>query len=129
MTYFEKHVKESILVDEKVTIGSIMGLVDKLVDRFEYNPNVEVENLKIYFENDDDFKRKKSEYPSGTWKLCINLQVRGKPCVIYVGGEKDRLYCLNTQSKSKYIIYGKLNRLMAPDKDKDIGFYVFNNLY
>ena len=91
MTYFEKHVKESILVDEKVTIGSILGLVDKLVDRFEYNPNVEVENLKIYFENDDDFKRKKSEYPSGTWKLCINLQVRGKPRAIYVCGEKDGL--------------------------------------
>ena len=88
MTYFEKHVKESILVDEKVTIGSIMGLVDKLVDRFEYNPNVEVENLKIYFENDDDFKRKKSEYPSGTWKLCINLQVRGKPPVQYMFVEK-----------------------------------------
>lgn len=92
MTKFEKLIKKSIIIDGKVTIGSILGLVDKLVDGCKDDPDIEIDNLKIHFANEDDFKRKKSESPSGVWKICIELKSEKKSYSLFIYGEKDEIY-------------------------------------
>lgn len=96
MTKFEKLIKKSIIIDGKVTIGSILGLVDKLVDGCKDDPDIEIDNLKFHFVNEGDFKRKKSESPSGDWKICIELKVVGKSYTIIVNGGRNTIFGIST---------------------------------